>query len=613
MIKLEHEVGGDLVTINVVEDPEDLEGFRDFIKANKRCLAVDTETTGLDIYSAEFRCRLVQFGNQDEAWVLPVDESPTQLQHETHLALNYLDKIVMQNASYDLQVLNQTMEIDMEGLWPKILDTQILAKLVDPRPFEAGGFGHSLEELIAAFISKEQAKDVKGLMTKLAQEHKTTKAKIWKVIDLWHPEYLKYAGMDTIFTSRVCRELVKRVPDVSRELVPYEHKISEICSYIDRKGFLLDVEYSQSLADKWLMEQEVWEAVLLNDYGIEKVNASEDVAESFEELGHVFTEFTDTGKRKVAKDFYEKMIAEGGERGRLAEIAQEAKKLGKWRKTWVQTFLDERDANDRCHTFVNPLQARTSRMSITGIPAQTLPAGDWAVRRCFLADEGHVVASVDYQTQELRVLAALSKDPTMIQAFKDGADLHQITADAAGVARKVGKRANFLTVYGGGAKTLAEKEQIDFPTAKRVLDAFARTYPGVARLSKKLAAEAGKNGYVINPVGRRLPVDGSRTYSALNYMVQSTSRDVTCRALIRLHEAGFTPYLRLPIHDEVVASIPAEKSAWGAAEIGRLMAEEMGPVMIGTDPEVGGRAWGSLYVKEEDRQHITDPFLMVAP
>ncbi|AER48233.1 DNA polymerase I [Mycobacterium phage Blue7] len=595
MIKLEHEVGGDLVTINVVEDPEDLEGFRDFIKANKHCLAVDTETTGLDIYSPEFRCRLVQFGNQDEAWVLPVDESPTQLQHETRLALEHLDKIVMQNASYDLQVLDQTMGIKMEDLWPKILDTQILAKLVDPRPFEAGGFGHSLEELIAAFISKDQAKDVKGLMVKLAQEHKTTKAKIWKIIDLWHPEYLKYAGMDTIFTSRVCRHLVKLVPDVSRDLVPYEHKISEICSYIDRKGFLLDIDYTQALSDKWLEEQTLWEAVALGKYGVEKVNSAVDVAEALEdEFGFVVTEFTDTGKPKIDKALLTQLIDEGNE---LAAVVFEAKKMGKWRKTWVQTFLDERDANDRCHTFINPLQARTSRMSITGIPAQTLPAGkdDWHVRRCFVAEPGHVMASVDYQTQELRVLAALSGDPTMIQAFKDGADLHQMTADAAGVARKVGKRANFLTVYGGGAKTLAEKEEIYFALAKRVLDAFARTYPGVARLSKKLAGEAGRNGYIINPMGRRLPVDSSRTYSALNYMIQSSSRDVTCRALIRLHEAGFTPYIRLPIHDEIVASIPAEKADWGAAEIGRLMAEEMGPVMIGTDPEVGKRSWGSLY------------------
>ncbi|QGJ90568.1 DNA polymerase [Mycobacterium phage Bugsy] len=591
MIELRHEVQGDLVTINVVETPEDLAGFRDFIRAHLNCLAVDTETTGLDIYSDTFECRLVQFGTQSEAWVVPV-ELGDEFVNDVRIAIGALRTIVMQNASYDLQVLDQCFGIEMEDVWPRILDTQILAKLVDPRPFEAGGFGHSLEELIAEFISKEQAETVKKLMAKLAQEHKTTKAKIWATIDLFHPEYLKYAGMDTIFTARVCKSLTPLVPDVSRSLVSYEHKISEICSYIDRQGFLLDVEYSQQLAEKWLADQEVWEAIAFTEYGVEKVNSTEDLAEGLEEMGVKITGRTETGKRQVNAELLDRLVAEGNE---LAAISQEAKKLGKWRKTWVQKFLDSRDHEDRCHTFVNPYAARTSRMSITGIPAQTLPAGDPTVRRCFLAEPGDVIASVDYQTQELRVLAALSNDPTMIEAFKTGADLHQMTADAAQVTRKVGKMANFLTVYGGGAKTLAQNAKVDFPTAKRTLEAFARTYPGVARLSKKLGAEAGKKGYIVTPVGRRLPVDSSRSYSALNYMIQSSSRDVTCRALIRLHEAGYTPYLRLPIHDEIVASLPEAEAEKAAAHIGHLMAEQMGPVLIGTDPEVGKRSWGSLY------------------
>ena len=237
-------------------------------------------------------------------------------------------------------------------------------------------------------------------------------------------------------------------------------------------------------------------------------------------------------------------------------------------------------------------------MSITGIPAQTLPASDSLVRSCFVAEPGHVIASVDYQTQELRVLAALSGDKTMIEAFEKDLDLHQMTADASGVSRKVGKMANFLTVYGGGPKTLADQAHVDFPTARRVLAGFAKTYPGVAAYSKRLADQATRSGHIVTPVGRRLPVDSSRAYSALNYMIQSSSRDVTCRALIRLHEAGFTPYLRLPIHDEIVASLPAEKALWGAREIGRLMAEQMGPVLIGTDGEIGGRSWGWLYEKE---------------
>lgn len=261
----------------------------------------------------------------------------------------------------------------------------------------------------------------------------------------------------------------------------------------------------------------------------------------------------------------------------------------------MDTFLKTRDSKDRCHASINPLRARTARMSITGIPAQTLPANDWLIRRCFIAEDGHSIASVDYQAQELRVLAALSGDETMQTAFKNNADLHQVTADAAGVERPVGKMANFLTVFGGGSAKLALQADISFPVAKRVMDAFAATYPGVARLSAKLQQESSRDGYVTTPTGRRLPVDQTRAYSSLNYVIQSTGRDITASALIRLHDAGFTPYMRIPVHDELISSLPSGQADWGAKEMGRIMRYDLRGVTLDTEPKVGKRSWGSLY------------------
>src|SRR5690606_19840428 len=139
---------------------------------------------------------------------------------------------------------------------------------------------------------------------------------------------------------------------------------------------------------------------------------------------------------------------------KLAKAVSEAKRAGKWRETWVDTFIHTADAEGYCHPSINTLQARTGRMSITGIPAQTLPAGEASIRLCFLAEEGHVSLSTDYQAQELRVLAALSQDPVMLDAFKRGLDLHQVTADAAGVTRKAGKGTNFAVVFGGGVNAI---------------------------------------------------------------------------------------------------------------------------------------------------------------
>lgn len=607
MIELRSAVAGEPVVINVVETEEDLSGFRNFIRGNLAVLGVDSETTGLDIYSDVFRCRLVQFGTGTEAYVVPVELGGAFVR-DVRLALKGVRKLVLQNASYDLQVFERTLGTAMEDLWPKVVDTRIFAHLVDPRAKDEGGIGHSLEELTAHYVDAEVASGVKTLMKDLAASTKGASVNtIWKKVDLFNPAYLLYAGMDPVLAFRLYERLAPLVPRESQRLPAYEHKLAEICAYMERTGFLLDVEYTEELSLELKVRESVNNETALN-YGCENVNSTDQVADVLEKMGVPIVGRTPSGKRKVDDALLSQVIEFGTteQQSEFARAVIEAKKAGKWRKTWVDTFLKTRDANDRCHASINPLRARTARMSITGIPAQTLPAGDATIRRCFLADPGQLIASVDYQAQELRVLAALSGDRTMIQAFREDADLHLMTAQAAfgphitkdDKERKWAKTVNFGRVYGGGAKTVAEQTGLDLPTAQRVVSGFDRAYPGVAKLSQKLQREAIQNGYIITKTGRRLPVDPQRAYSALNYLIQSTSRDVTGSALIRLHQAGLTSNLRLPIHDEVLASVPEGEAEVYAKEIARLMAMDMGPVRISTDAEVGGRSWGSLYEKK---------------
>jgi DNA polymerase I-like protein with 3'-5' exonuclease and polymerase domains len=600
MIVHHHAVAGEPVTINCVETEEDLDGFRDFIRSNLRFLGLDSETTGLDIYSDTFRCRLVQFGTPVESWVVPV-ELGGRFADDVRRALRGVAGFVLHNASFDLQVFEQTLGIPMEEMWPKVTDTKILSHLVDPRGKDEGGIGHSLEECTRHYIDADVADNVKTLMADLAKTHKTTKANVWKKVPLTDPSYQLYAGMDTILAARLLRKLLPLVPNPSLALVPYEHRLGEICSIMERTGLLLDVNYTTELSAKLRYDESRYNELALH-HGCENVNSTYQVADVLEAMGVQIKGRTPSGKRQVNDDLLSQLAKPREGHNHLQEFARaviEAKKAGKWRKTWVDTFLKGRDGSDRCHASINPLRARTARMSITGIPAQTLPAGDPTVRRCFLADDGQLIASVDYQAQELRVLAALSGDQTMIQAFKNDEDLHQLTADAANVIRDVGKMANFLTVFGGGPAKLAVQADITFPIAKRVMDAFAAKYPGVAAYSAKLQREASRDGYITTGVGRRLPVDPTRAYAALNYDIQSSARDVTGRALIRLHEAGLTEFLRLVIHDEILASLPEAEAPIIAAEIGEIMAEQAGPVHIGTDPKVGGRAWGSLYFEKD--------------
>lgn len=598
MLEINYNIKGRQARIHVIQFPEDLSPFVEWIKRHP-VFAFDTETTGLKIYSEDFRLRLAQFGNQHEAWVIPVELGEEYAWH-VKCALEFAKKVICHNAAFDIQVVSKCLGISLRGLFNKVEDTGIYSRLWDSRNSKDGGPGHKLEELVSALIDKEVALDVKQSMGRMARQSGLSKEELFQSIDLFNPDYLLYAGMDVILTSLVYLALKTRVPPQSCHLIPYETKIARICAEIERNGFLVDVGYTNGLIER-LHQEETWWQLKIEEFTDDdefSTSSTDAVANVLLDCGWDLFDFTNTGRLKVDDGLLRKAAESGIP---FAQWIREAKKARKWRKTWPEGFISNMDAVFRCHASINPLAARTGRMSIGGsIPAQTLPK-DPLIRNCFLADPGHLICSVDYKAQELRVTAALSGDKAMLRAFKEGLDLHQMTADAAGVSRATGKATNFLTVYGGGWKALMETAKVDEQTAKRVLAAFAKQYPGVAAketgFADRTALEASEAGYVVTSYGRVLRVDRNRAYSATNYLIQSTSRDITASALIRLDEAGFTPYMRLPIHDEVLFSFPAEHAEYGARKSGEIMLHHLNGLEIPTDPEVGGRSWGSLYEK----------------
>lgn len=603
MLTLEQPIQDEIVRVNVVQSDEDLSEYRRWLDHNP-VLAVDSETTGLEIYSPGYRIRTVQVSNRNTAWVLQVEKSPV-IQVAAEHTVREAGRMVIHNAGFDLPVFDRHLNNPLESTYPRTTDTRILSHLIDSRGQKDGGIGHSLEALTAEYIDPEIGENVKGLMGKLAKEFKTTKAKIFEVIDIDHPEFLLYAGMDPILTWRLAEALSPLVPSSSldHDLIGFEHRVALICAQMGRQGFLLDVPYAEALSDHLQEKERANADEAYYWWGVSKVASGDQVADALEAVGTRIVGRTTTGKRKVDKALLDGIVADPEHPAHnLAVWVTEAKAARKARTTWVDGFLDGRDADDRVHPSINPLAARTARMSISGIPAQTLPSSDWLVRRCFIPDDGESLLSVDYQAQELRVLAALSGDPVMKRAFEYGSDLHQVTADAAGVSRKVGKMANFLQVYGGGAGTLAANAGIDFLDAKRVVEAFRDTYQGVDRFAKRIEEQVRERGYVETPTGRRLVVDADRAYSGLNYMIQSTSRDVTCRGLLKLDERGMTEHLRLPIHDEVLLSVPTYQADEFSRDVQEALRMALGGVLIDTDAEILGESWGAGYVSDEDRE-----------
>lgn len=319
-------------------------------------------------------------------------------------------------------------------------------------------------------------------------------------------------------------------------------------------------------------------------------------------LGAELPEKTSTGAPKVDKAVLAALAEGDGPVAQLAVALQKAKQAGKFKTTFVEAPLATRDERDRVHPTINSLQARTARMSMSGPNLQQLPSGDATIRDMFIADPGMTLFAIDYSQVELRVLAALSKERKMIEAINEGVDLHDATAAAlfgepfTKAQRKLAKTVGFGKVYGGGAATLARQSGTSIEDVKKAISRYDRSYPAIKRYGRRLMQDAEYGRLeVVTVSGRHLPLDRDRLYSATNYVVQSTARDVLAQALVNLDEAGLSEYLMLAIHDEVIGQAPTDEVEEIAAKIAEIMTTKFGPVVLEVDVEILGDRWGNGY------------------
>ncbi|QPB09573.1 DNA polymerase I [Streptomyces phage Sycamore] len=609
-----HEIAGDLVSVNIPETYEDLEDFRRWAEdaASRGSIALDTETTGLDIFSGTFGLRTVQFGDSHTAWVIHWERAGWFQEVVLWVLRKLRPRLLIHNASYDWLVLNQRAGIPLEDLAPLTRDTKIMATLIDPRQPQEGGTGTGLKPLSGHWIDPS-APDTQGDLTAVFRSLGLTKETGWRGIDLDHPTYNLYAGLDVILTSRLYPLLFAELSrlGVRPMLLDYEHEIARICSTMQRKGMVLDSDYCRKLDGKLNDEAERF-ANRARRYGVENVNSTAQIADALTAMGENLTERTASGNVKVDKsvllsladlDLHTWKPLGTRTPNPLAEAVVRSKRAGKWRKAYVSTFLETMDDNGRVHPMINTLQARTGRMSITRPALQTLPSSDQMVRRALLAEEGHVMVSCDFDAVEMRVLAALADVKRMKSAIADGMDLHNFTASLVygpGFTkqhRKICKGVGFGKVYGGGAASISRQTGAGLREVQNAIATYDRVYPEIKRFASRQERIARGNQMVtVTLTGRRLPLDRDRAYAVTNYQVQSAARDVLGQALINMDEAGLTDLLRLPIHDEVIASVPAREAEEISREIERCMTMTLGGVPITAGAETKGlRSWGSLY------------------
>lgn len=615
MLHQTHTVAGTVCDIYTPANRRDLEGFFDFLRKGDKVLGFDTETTGLNIFSPGFKLRTAQFGNDREAWVLRAD-----LYADTIRQTLQSDRLfAAHNFPFDGLVVDKHLDVRVEDLAPRVFDTRIFAHLIDPRQESEGGAGLSLKPLSAIYVDPDAPDTQAGLYAEF-RKHGFTKETGWAGIDIMNPLYNRYAGLDVILETRLFRELADVIKGINlTRLSKFEHLFQSYIMLLQRKGLLVDLDYAGQLDGELSIEAAEWRQSAAK-YGVENVNSTAQIAEALTGMGIDLTERTPSGALKVDKGVLLPLAdldPTWKELGAvtpnpLAQAVLHAKRAEKWRVAYIDAFRRLADEDGRLHPSIGTLQARTARMSVSNPPLQQLPSKEWRVRRAILADPGHLMMSADYDQVEFRVLAALADVKGMKTAIAEGIDLHDFTAemlygpDFTKFQRSLGKGVGFGKVFGGGAPTLARQTGAPIDLVREAIAKYDSVYPEIKKFSRMLQrkAEYGKRE-VVTVSGRHLPLDKDRLYAAVNYVVQSTARDVIAESIVDIFDAGLGDHLMLPIHDEVLFQAPAADAEEVGREIGKIMTKPFFGVPLTASAEVYGKNWGAGYFDKKDPGYIS--------
>jgi DNA polymerase-1 len=273
----------------------------------------------------------------------------------------------------------------------------------------------------------------------------------------------------------------------------------------------------------------------------------------------------------------------------IVEVIEEWREYSKLLNTYLGPLPSMIDARDgRLHTTFNQTVAATGRLSTSNPNLQAIPIRTdlgKEIRSAFVAEAGHRLLSADYSQIELRILAHVSGEPKLREAFARGEDIHRATAaevlgkDPANLTtgeRSIAKMINFGIVYGISAFGLSENLEIPREEAQAYIDTYLARFPHVQDFIRRTIEQATRDGYATSLLGRRRPVPELRASNrqtrgfgervAVNFVMQGSNADLIKLAMVRIHrrlrEEGRGARLVLQVHDELLLEVPdAETSA----------------------------------------------------
>ena len=584
-------------------------------------IGIDTETTSLDAMNASLVGISIAF-QAGEAVYIPVGHSltaaPEQLDLQDvlgrlkpHLENPALKKIG-QNLKYDQHVF-ANYDIALNGIAG---DSMLASYIIESH------LGHGLDELSERWL---------GLETITYESLCGKGAKQIGFADVAIEQATEYAAQDADFALRLEAHL--RAQMDAKQLEMYEKMelpVAQVLFEMERNGVQIDraelARQSAELgAELMKLEQEAY-AAAGQPFNLNSPKQLQEIL--FDKMGIPTKGLKKTAKGGISTN--EAVLEQLAPDYPLPKIILQNRSLAKLKSTYTDKLPEMISPKDgRVHTTYAQAVAITGRLASNNPNLQNIPirtAEGRRVRRAFTAPQGSVIVSADYSQIELRIMAHLSGDKTLIAAFQNGEDVHRRTAaEVFGIApenvsseqRRYAKTINFGLIYGMGQYGLAKSLGIDNLSAKTFIDRYFARYPGVAEYMQRTKEQAAAQGFVETLFGRRLYLPDIRNKNAnaragaeraaINAPMQGTASDLIKRAMIDvarwLSECEASPWdclkskLIMQVHDELVLEVVESELETVKEMLPKVMAEVDGGLLhVPLVAEVGvGKDWDGAH------------------
>jgi DNA polymerase-1 len=587
------------VKLKRINDSDDVAEYFRWLGQSRSVLAFDTETKGLNWAEPGFT-RLVQFGDTETGYTIA-----------THLWGGVIEETLRK---YEGPMVAWNLKFDQHALdaggFPivprhRAEDAYLMHALLYPLEW------HGLKPVSEKLLGKGASVPGKRLDS-LMKQNKWT----WATIPYECLGYSVYGALDTVLCARLY-ELLKPQID-ARFPAAYEREMmtSHIMFEVERRGLSVDLDYTERLHARYAEEMSDL-LTKIQFFGVQNPNSRPQIEHALRSNNWEPTVFTENGAPSLKKEVLKGIDHE------LAQLILEYR----WREkysSYTEKILRTHD-NGILYPSINTFEARTGRMSIgsdkkergtdeiVSVPWQQIPH-TYDVRRCVLPRyEDWALRPADYDSQELRVEASLSNCTSLIEAINTGQDMHIFGAERmfggtvtkGDPKRDLAKMTAYLIIYGGGPDTLAEKANVSVSEAQRIIDLYKATFPEIAQYNKQVIntgrSRAQREGrcYIETWGGRECETDPDFAYKLTNYVVQGSCADLLKEKLIALDSAGFTGYIDLPVHDELLMSVPNDEEGDEIArEIASIMEEHKAfkvPLTVELSDPV--QSWGHKYLK----------------